>query len=286
MVTPTPTALPFTAAMSGVRALASAGSSGLASSGRGASLELPTAAKSAKSFPAVNISPFALSKMQRTSGSLSALVISVANVLYIARVNAFFLSGRFKVRISSLSVLSTKTWSTTGISFAPYDAGLCRQHNIRMMTRWLLLLHRYLGIGLGLLMVMWCLSGLVMMYVSYPALPETARIEQLAPIAWKGCCRFPNAPDNARSWAGAQIEMLAGRPTLYLEDQSRPVDLLSGAEVAGISVAQAAQVAARFPAAATRGASPRLLGLIDHDQWTVSGEFRRFRPLFRFALED
>src|SRR3984957_5752694 len=115
MVTPTPTARPLTAATISVRALASAGSSGLASSGFGAEVELPTAAKSARSFPAVNISPWALIKMQRILGSPSAAVIASASVLYIARVSAFFLSGRLSVSIKSFSDFSTRTCSVTRI---------------------------------------------------------------------------------------------------------------------------------------------------------------------------
>src|ERR1700733_6792465 len=103
---------------------------------------------------------------------------------------------------------------------------MSRQHNITAMTRWLLLLHRYLGIGLGLLMAMWCLSGVVMMYVSYPALTEAARTRPLAPIAWDGCCLLPESlRSDPKPLAGAQIEMLAGRPVLYLEGQSQPIDL-------------------------------------------------------------
>ena len=48
------------------------------------------------------------------------------------------------------------------------------------MARLILLLHRYLGIAVGALMVMWCLSGVVMMYVSYPALGENIRLKALA----------------------------------------------------------------------------------------------------------
>jgi hypothetical protein len=160
------------------------------------------------------------------------------------------------------------------------------------MVRWLLLLHRYLGIGVGLLMVMWCLSGVVMMYVSYPALAEAARIQRLAPIDWDGCCRLPEAlRTHPRPLAGAQIEMLAGHPALRLEEQSQPIDLSTGSTIGEVSVAQATQVAKDFLGAAHSGAvstraGPRLLGLIDHDQWTVSGEFRRQRPLYRFALGD
>lgn len=155
------------------------------------------------------------------------------------------------------------------------------------MARWLLLLHRYLGIGLGLLMVMWCLSGAVMMYVSYPALPEAARIKQLAPIAWNGCCRLPEALRiDPKPLAGAQLEMLAGRPVLYLEEQAHPIDLLTGSAIGEVSAVQASEIARDFLGTPSSKAMPRLLGLIDHDQWTVSGEFRRLRPLYRFALGD
>jgi len=47
-------------------------------------------------------------------------------------------------------------------------------------TRFLFVSHRYLGIGVGLLMVMWCLSGIVMMYVSFPELDAQSRRGGLA----------------------------------------------------------------------------------------------------------
>ena len=152
--------------------------------------------------------------------------------------------------------------------------------------RLLLLVHRYLGIAVGLLVVMWCLSGVVMMYVSYPALRERARLERLAPLDWSNCCTISAALPAAASAGKAQIEMLAGRPVLYLglASNSRPIDLLTGAAIERISAGQAASVARNF-SERTLGV-PRLLGLIDHDQWTVSGDFNADRPLFHFALGD
>ena len=47
------------------------------------------------------------------------------------------------------------------------------------MIRLLFLVHRYLGTGIGTLMVVWCLSGVVMMYQSYPYLDETTRVRHL-----------------------------------------------------------------------------------------------------------
>jgi len=154
------------------------------------------------------------------------------------------------------------------------------------MARLILLLHRYLGIGVGVLMVMWCLSGVVMMYVSYPALAESARLRALEPIAWSGCCRISEALSNSLAAAGATIEMQAGRPVLFLgaSQGGRPIDLLTGSRIESVAALQASETARRFIAGAQ--AAPQMLGLIDHDQWTVSGEFNSQRPLYRFALGD
>jgi hypothetical protein len=153
------------------------------------------------------------------------------------------------------------------------------------MARWILLLHRYLGIAVGAPMVMWCLSGVVMMYQSYPALDESVRLRALQPIAWRDCCKIADALrsdfDPKRIW----IEMLSGRPVLFSGEDSRPIDLSTGSLVEGISADQAAEVAKGFAASAS-SAAPHLLGLIDRDQWTASGEFNSARPLYRFGLAD
>jgi hypothetical protein len=156
------------------------------------------------------------------------------------------------------------------------------------MIRILFLLHRYLGIAVGLLMVMWCVSGVVMMYVSYPALDRAARLKHLAPIDWSGCCKISAALSADTDRVGqSQIEMLAGRPVLNLGNGSKHslVDLVTGSAVDGVSAEQAAAVAARFTAG-NSSAAPRLLGLIKEDQWTVAGAFDADRPLYRFSLGD
>src|SRR5712671_1709893 len=58
------------------------------------------------------------------------------------------------------------------------------------MLRVLILIHRYLGIAIGLVMALWCASGFVMMYVGYPALDRAQRLDALAPIAWQNCCAY------------------------------------------------------------------------------------------------
>jgi hypothetical protein len=152
------------------------------------------------------------------------------------------------------------------------------------MARLILLLHRYLGIAVGALMVMWCLTGVVMMYVSYPALDESVRLEHLQPIAWRDCCKIADALRADFSPKRIWIEMLDGEPVLFSGEDSRPVDLSTGSLIERISADQAAEVAQSYAASAP--AAPPLLGLIDRDQWTVSGDFNSARPLYHFSLGD
>ncbi|HEY2678297.1 MAG TPA: PepSY domain-containing protein [Steroidobacteraceae bacterium] len=150
--------------------------------------------------------------------------------------------------------------------------------------RLVLLLHRYLGIAVGVLMLMWCLSGIVMMYESYPSLDEGARLKHLEPIDWSGCCKLPPpAVLDTQSVSQIQVEMLAGHPVLTFGRGStfRSIDMLTGSLLGGVSTAQAMSAAVRFGPA-----GPSLLGLIDHDQWTVGGEYESQRPLYRFAAGD
>ena len=149
--------------------------------------------------------------------------------------------------------------------------------------RWLLLLHRYLGIGVGALMLMWCVSGVVMMYIGYPALDANLRLEKLAPVDWSGCCRMSDALLAGFSRVeNGQIEMLAGRPVLRAN--LRLIDLTTGSSIDRVSAEQATAVALAFVKGSPTAAPPFVL--IDYDQWTVSGEFDADRPLYRFALGD
>ena len=52
------------------------------------------------------------------------------------------------------------------------------------MFRAIVFVHRYVGIAIGLLMAVWCLSGVVMMYVPYPRLTEEKRVAALPAIHW------------------------------------------------------------------------------------------------------
>ncbi len=154
------------------------------------------------------------------------------------------------------------------------------------MLRAVLLIHRYLGIAGCALMLLWCASGFVMMYVAYPSLTEERRLAGLKPLDFSRlAARLALSPPSAA--APFNIEMLDGQPVMRVmgSNEVRLVSLRTGQPLKSVSQAQAARVARDFlPALA--GAEPELLGRVTRDQWTVSEHFGRERPFYLFALSD
>ena len=151
--------------------------------------------------------------------------------------------------------------------------------------RTMLIVHRYLGVVVGLVMALWCLSGFVMIYRGYPAVTSVQRLKGLEPLQLN-----PASPESTIGEApllGFRIDMLAGRPLLrlYDDDGRRMIDLSAAAPVerAGPKTA-AAQAAAYAAGQGVRSpAKPPLL--IYQDQWTVEGASSR-GPVYRVAFED
>ncbi len=156
--------------------------------------------------------------------------------------------------------------------------------------QWLFIAHRYLGMALGVLMAMWCLSGVVMIYVPYPELAESERLTALAPIDWTHCCTVPQARlADAEPVGRFSVEMLAGHPVLWLPRVPGPsqlIDLTDGRAIEHVSPVQATSVAAEYAQAHGYWDPPAYGDAIDYDQWTVSGSFDADRPLYRFRIDD
>jgi hypothetical protein len=143
-------------------------------------------------------------------------------------------------------------------------------------------LHRYLGVALGALMLIWCLSGMVMLFVAYPSVGQDERAAHLPRIDWSHCCVIDGAAAPDARVASAAIEQLAGAPVLRLRLEggpSRTIDLTNGHPVAGLSRDQALAVAQTW-------GDPAAMTPVTRDQWTVSGEFNRARPFWRIRLAD
>jgi hypothetical protein len=148
--------------------------------------------------------------------------------------------------------------------------------------RWLVVTHRYLGVVIGGLMLLWCLSGAVMLFAPYPSVGQDERLARLPRIDWSRCCIIAGAaPADARV-RSATIEQLAGAPVLRLrlaDGSRRLVDLSNGHSLPG---------ATRLDAAAVAEAWGRPTGItpVLRDQWTVGGEFNPSRPFWRVRLAD
>lgn len=156
------------------------------------------------------------------------------------------------------------------------------------MLRLLFLAHRYLGMALGLVLVLWCLSGFVMMYKPYPELSVEQQYATLEALELQGCCADVAFPPREAELAEARIRMLDGKAILesVSGDGDRALHALdTGTLLPRVDAAVARSIAESF--AAARGLDTVMeLGLIERDQWTVYGANNRHRPLYHYAAGD
>src|SRR5437016_3658238 len=150
--------------------------------------------------------------------------------------------------------------------------------------------HRYLGIAVGALMLMWFVSGMVMVYVPYPEISPAQHLKSLTAIPLNACCTpGPVKLADDEPIASLQIETVAGQLVMRIRPDGRPpffVELASGAPLA-IDAAKARAIALETAARLTEGpAAIASSGLIDRDQWTVAEDYEFDRPLYRFAFND
>ena len=159
-----------------------------------------------------------------------------------------------------------------------------------LLFRSLVFTHRYIGIGIGWLLLLWCLSGMVMMYVRYPELQSIERHAALGMLDVKSCCTLPETLFDADTQiARVSIESLSGRPVLEVGPEfgaKLRVDLQSGQMLESVSDTQSLQVAQQYLDGRGAAGQPTLLGLIEQDQWTVYGRYAADRPLYHLALQD
>jgi hypothetical protein len=144
--------------------------------------------------------------------------------------------------------------------------------------------HRYLGIVVGLLMLVWFASGVVMLFVHWPELTEDERRAALEPIPWARCCNLGAGLAEHEIVESARIEALGGRPVLRLPD--RVVDLESGRPLAPLTTDEAWRVAEGFGRRRGVAGKPVRASSMKRDQWTVTGYFNSRRPFWRIAFDD
>ncbi len=147
--------------------------------------------------------------------------------------------------------------------------------------RWLFLTHRWVGIAACLFFAMWFASGLVMLYVPYPALSPAARWAGATPIDWT---KVDVAPPVTAGQRQLLLEMRDIEPVWRIERDDGAIDIRparTGAVLPVVGEAYARRVVSRFMGIPADGAEQLV-----RDQWTVAGGFDRHRPLWKVRLND
>lgn len=159
-----------------------------------------------------------------------------------------------------------------------------RRGGTRRLWRYTLLLHRWLGIGVGIVVLLWCLSGIVMMYVQYPALELDEQLAGLQPLDGSDCCHLPpNAPIASAPAAPYVLERLSGQAVLRMA--ANVFDVGDRRAIDGWPENTLYQVGMNY--ADRRGwKRPYNAVRVERDQWTVHARFDVHRPLLKFADAD
>lgn len=146
------------------------------------------------------------------------------------------------------------------------------------------LVHRWLGIALALLMAVWAISGITMMYVSFPETSTQERLAGLEPLDLSGCCENAALPEGPIE--SATVEMLAGRPVLrWIGPDGLGTIGLDGTSPL-VGAREAGAIARTHIRQAFGTALAPQVEQIDRDQWTVYGRFRQHAPLYKVSFAD
>ncbi|QJD70143.1 hypothetical protein HG421_17340 [Xanthomonas campestris pv. badrii] len=136
-----------------------------------------------------------------------------------------------------------------------------------------------------LMFAVWFASGLVLVFVPFPALSPQQRWSAAEPI---DLGRLAIAPAQAlrqvRNATTLRLVSLGGRPGYVVGNATTTttVDGIDGRVRGMLSAKAAGAIAAGFGHAGVQ----RLDGPLDYDQWVVHQKFDPWRPLYRAALED
>ncbi len=158
------------------------------------------------------------------------------------------------------------------------------------MIRLLFLLHRYLGIGVGLVMLLWTLSGVVMMYKSYPELNRWESLALRDRIQLDDCCNLPvSRIIQDDTFSTIRLEKLQDSPVLRMNTAGRGLvsyNLKTGRSFIEIDESAASSVAQEFVQSRFADYAIVTGQLIDNDQWTVYSSYHPHRPLYRYRIND
>jgi uncharacterized iron-regulated membrane protein len=152
----------------------------------------------------------------------------------------------------------------------------------------LILVHRYLGIPLSLLFVLWFVTGIGMIYVGgMPSLSAQARLERLPRLDLAAVLKTPveAAASAATGFGRVSLTTVLGRPAYRFASfyGNATVFADTGEPLDEIDVEGARNVAASF--LGVEPSAVESIGTVERpDQWTL--QMSRDMPLHKFAVDD
>lgn len=150
-------------------------------------------------------------------------------------------------------------------------------------VRVLVYTHRWLGVGSGVLFVIWFVSGIVMIYARMPELDPVERLNRLPAINPASIRVMPSMSGDA-DVARLSITTLEGRPVVRVTSGGRTELSFAdtGDRVPVVDAEQAIRVARAFHGGINHTRYDARL--TDADQWSFG--VRRRMPLHRIAVDD
>jgi uncharacterized iron-regulated membrane protein len=167
------------------------------------------------------------------------------------------------------------------------------KHGISFTKRFqraIIAIHRWIGIAVCLMVMIWFISGLVLAYVPFPKMSAEEKLAYLQPLNWS---QIRVSPTAAMAVAGLKIfphdlrlEMSGSRPVYRMKNWDRrnlTVAADTGERLDGFS--DLAALAIVRQQLSTSQATIEAAN-IDSDQWTMTGYWNKERPFHVIALND
>ncbi|MBW8774490.1 MAG: PepSY domain-containing protein [Stenotrophomonas sp.] len=150
--------------------------------------------------------------------------------------------------------------------------------------RWTYLVHRWLGIGGCLLMLLWFVSGMVMLFIGYPKLTPGERLAALPVLGeardLQGLSILPAAVQAEPE--SVALTTLRGEPAYVVRNGSNvgAWSAYTGQALLPVSAQRAEASAAQFAGGQAFVGATR----VDEDRWTHSRALDVHRPLYRVEV--
>lgn len=159
----------------------------------------------------------------------------------------------------------------------------------RQIDRWIVWIHRWIGIVTCLACVVWCVSGIALIYIVEPKVMDEEYRASLNPIAWSQVRTDPTAAMKAAGLKSypqrLRLEMSGGRPVYLFTDWkgAQPAVFAdTGQKITATDSTRALAIARAY----THSDKPTYVKLVDSDRWVFQAKYDRLRPFHLIALHD